>query len=88
MPIPIAKHVGRVDPDEADQMAEFCSIAYRQVFGKENSMRMPYSKQDIPVVCVSHECDFWQLECNDPEIQRSHLDEIVHWIQYQREGGL
>ena len=59
---------------QADILAQACSIEYRDITGKENTMPR---HRDCPVVCVAVEAGYWQLECNDSETARDTLSEIA-----------
>lgn len=75
LPIPIYKAPLVVRHVQAVAMAKLVDLEYRAVTRKEN--RLP--KHDAPVVCASTSgiAGYWSLECNDPEMPRETLDQIV-----------
>ena len=84
MPIPLFKQPperdnARCTASDANILAQACRIHFRERFRRENKM----PKSDAPVCCVNLECNYWQLECNDPEITREELlplvDDLRKW---------
>lgn len=74
LPIPIYRCPDEVKPSQAEQMASICDKEYQMLTGKRNR-----TKGGDPIVCVSTAgvSGFWSLECNDPEIPRETLDQLV-----------
>lgn len=80
MPIPIVKNEAkdvRSIISVATELAEWCDKAVRYHTGRDNKMRNGH-----PICVVSLECDFWQLECNDPNlITNFQLEHIVNTLK-------
>ena len=79
LPIVIYECPNTITPDAAGEMAYLATTIFERVAQRPNKI----PGKDVPIVCCSTAGvqGFWSLECNDPEIPRDVLDEVVRRIR-------
>ena len=86
-PIALFRCPQRIRPLDAESMAEICRIEFRALTGRANVLEH-HKGEPIPVVCINADVEYWQLECNDPDIRREELEALAENIRNWKDSRL
>jgi hypothetical protein len=62
-------------------LTDYFEQAFKAKLGKANLMPMPYSNEQVPICCLSIESGYWQLQCNDANMDQGHLEELAREVK-------